>query len=324
MDSSPGHAVGTPASLSSLSIDPEPIIRSGRRNWTRWLGSIISLAIFAGALSQWQRLDFHELLVLFPASIAFWMIYVVYYFIGPVSEWVIFRRLWHLPLTGILPLLRKRLSNELVLGYLGEVYFYTWARRNTQLTAAPFGAIKDVAILSAMAGNAITLLMLVLGFPVFKGLVTGLDLDLSQKTLAFSIGFIALSSFLVLVLRRHVLSLPRKELTFVMLVHCSRIAAGIVLLALMWHLALPDVPLLWWFLLSLLRQLVSRLPFLPNKDVIFASLAIFFVGEEKAIVGLLALVAGLVLVSHLAIGVLLALLELRRSVRSERGGGLHA
>ena len=324
MDSSLGQAAGSSPSIPSLSIDPEPIIRSGQRNWTRWLGSLISFAIFAGALSQWQQLDFHQLQILFPTSIAFWAIYVVYYFIGPASEWVIFHRLWKLPALGIMPLLRKRLSSELVLGYLGEVYFYTWARRNTQLTAAPFGAIKDVAILSAMAGNVITLLMLLLGFPVLKGLVTGLDLDLSQKTLALSIGFIAVTSFLVLVLRRHVLSLPRAELTFVMLVHCCRIGVGIVMLAAMWHLALPDVPLLWWFLLSLLRQLVTRLPFLPNKDVIFASLAIFFVGEETEIVGLLALVAGLVLVSHLLVGVVLAVFELLQAVRREPSGGLHA
>lgn len=279
----------------------DEIIRAGKRNWAKWLGSLISLAVLVAALSQWQQLDFATLRTLLPTSFAFWIAFIVYYMLGPVSEWLIFRRLWQLPPAGIVPLLRKKVSNELVLGYLGEVYFYSWARRHGNLTAAPFGAIKDVAILSAMAGNAITLVMMAVGFPLLYGLADGLDLDLSQRTLAFSVAFMAVSSIMVLALRRRVLSLPRDELVFVLAMHSIRIVAGAGVLALMWHLALPQVGLVWWVLLSLLRQLVTRLPFVANKDVVFASMAIFFVGGETMIPALMALVAGLVLVMHLAV-----------------------
>ena len=49
----------------------------------------------------------------------------------------------------------------------------------------------------------------------------------------------------------------------------ARIAATIGLSALLWHLILPSVALGWWLLLATLRQLVSRLPLVPNKDVVF-------------------------------------------------------
>ena len=59
-------------------------------------------------------------------------------------------------LSGLIALHKKRISNEVLLGYSGEAYFYAWARQRSQMVAAPFGAVKDVSILSAIAGNAIT------------------------------------------------------------------------------------------------------------------------------------------------------------------------
>lgn len=304
--------------LSQIDIDTGPIIERGKRNWAKWLGSLISFAVLAAALWQWQRLDISVFQALVPTSLGFWLAYCCYYLLGPASEWIIFRRLWNLPPSGIVPLLRKKVSNELVLGYVGEVYFYSWARRHSRLTAAPFGAIKDVAILSALAGNIVTLIMLIAGFPVIMGLVQNLDLDLSQRALALSVGFLALMSMLLLFWRKHVLSLPSRELAFVVAVHSARIVVTIGLLALIWHLALPNVDLLWWILLSMLRQLVSRLPFVPNKDVIFASLAIFFVGDDAMIIGLMAFLAGLVLVTHLAVGAALAMIELLENGKPDR------
>lgn len=301
--------------MAALAVDPAPLIDSGKRNWARWLGTLVSFAVLAAALAQWREIDLAILGTLLPTGAAFWLIYVAYYLLGPACEWIIFRRLWRLPPKGIVPLLRKKVSNELVLGYLGEVYFYSWARRHANLVAAPFGAIKDVAVLSAMAGNAVTLLMLVIGAPFLVGIYSDLDIDLSQRTLAFSIAFIAVTSLLVLFLRRRVLSLPRADLAFVMAVHCARILVGIVLLAMMWHFALPMVSLFWWALLSLLRQLVTRLPFVPNKDVIFASLAIFFVGGDNSIPALMTLVAGIVLATHLAVGAVTSLIEIRHNMR---------
>ncbi|WP_156840538.1 hypothetical protein [Novosphingobium aquimarinum] len=302
---------------SSIPVDPGPVIAAGRRSWPRWLGTIISFAVLVAALYNLHWIELSTLQALLPSDPRFWLVYAAYYLLGPVSEWIIFRRLWNLPPSGIVPLLRKKVSNELLLGYLGELYFYSWARRHANLVAAPFGAIKDVTIISAMTGNAITLTMLLFAAPWLLGLVAGLDLDVSQQAIAYSTGFIALSSLLVFVFRRRVLSLPKEELRFVFLVHGARAILNILLLATLWHLALPLVALLWWAILSLTRQLVSRLPFVPNKDVIFASLAIFFVGGDGTIPALMTLIAGIVLLTHLIVGAVTSGIEIVHNLNRE-------
>ncbi|MDD3799557.1 MAG: hypothetical protein PHE36_10310 [Novosphingobium sp.] len=278
-----------------------------KKPWGKRAGTLISLSLLAAALWQCRQLDFAIFKTLMPGSAAFWLVYAAYYLATPLSEWVIFRRLWDLPPAGIVPLLRKKVSNELILGYLGEVYFYSWARRHSHIVSAPFGAIKDVAILSAMMGNIVTLAMVAAGASLFFPLIRQVEFSISQQAVIISVAFLAITSALVLFLRRQIFSLPLRELVFVSVMHTLRILAGIGLLALLWHLALPDVALIWWALLALLRQLVSRLPFVPNKDVVFASIAIFLLGEDAKIAALMALIAGVLLATHLVVALVLGL-----------------
>ena len=78
-------------------------------------------------------------------------------------------------------------------------------------------------------------------------------------------------------------------------------AAYTGLLALCWHLALPLVPLALWMLLVTGRQLVARLPLVPNKDIVFANLAVFLVGNDAAVTRLVALTVALTLLCHVIV-----------------------
>jgi len=89
-------------------ISPEPLIRTGR-NWTIWAGPIISLLILLAVLQQFRGLDTAHLLQLLPTTPIFWTAFAAYYLAGPISEWVIFRRLWHIPAAGFGALLRRGL-----------------------------------------------------------------------------------------------------------------------------------------------------------------------------------------------------------------------
>jgi len=287
------------AQLESLGqiIDPAPLVERGR-NWTRWTGPLISFLILVAVAYQLRRLDWRGLAAMVPTTPGFWLALAAYYFVGPASEWVIFRRLWSLPAEGFAALLRKFVSNEILLGYLGEVYFYAWARRHAHVTAAPFGAIKDVTILSALTGNLFTLLMVLAAAPFLGVLPLGVD----GRAFIASALFIVGSSLAAMLLRKRLFTLPRGELWFVTAAHVARIMIAAFLAALLWHMLLPGVPLSWWIILAAARQLISRLPFLPNKDVVFAGFAVLLVGYDHEIVEAMTLMATLILGIHILVG----------------------
>lgn len=280
--------------------------KPGRSRAAGLFSAAVSLALLVMVALQFRNLAFSRILHLIPHAPVFWAVFVTYYLFPPVTEWVIYRKLWGLPFSGVAALLRKMVSNELLLGYLGEVQFYAWARSRLNMATAPFGAIKDVTILSALTGNLSTLAMLALAWP----LVSTSALGVEARTTFLSLGVVLLTSFLIFLFRQRLFTLPRTTLWFITAMHFLRIGAIVGLAALMWHLVLPDVEYTLWLVLATLRMLVSRLPLIPNKDVVFAGLAVFLLGHEHEIGDLMAMMAGLLLVTHLTVGVVFGTAEI--------------
>ncbi|MBV1690544.1 hypothetical protein KRR38_23425 [Novosphingobium sp. G106] len=285
-----------------LAADPGATLQAadGIRNSRKaaLFSALVSLALLVAVAVQFDGMDFTHIVAMIPSSPLFWAVFAVWYLVGPVSEWIIYRRLWHIPVSGIGALMRKMVSNELLLGYLGEAQFYAWVRGRRQLSAAPFGAIKDVTILSALTGNVTTMAMLAVAWPlVFSG-----KIGLGMQSTFVSLGVVLVSSFVILLFRQKLFSLAGNELRFIAALHLVRIFAKVGLGALLWYLVLPDVSVELWLVLSTLRMLVSRLPLVPNKDVVFAGIAVVLLGHHVSVAALLAMMGGLVLVFHLVVG----------------------
>lgn len=288
-----------------IAWDPEEL-RQRTTGWRGWVSPAISMGVLLAALIQLRALDLGHLPAMLPMRPAFWLALVGAYLALPVSEWLIYRRLWSLPLSGFIPLLRKRISNEILLGYSGEVYFYAWMRRRRRLSAAPFGVIKDVSVLSAQTGNLVTLAMLGLAWPALGTLQLGQH----GRALLLSAMVVAAMSLPAMLLRRRLFTLARPELWRISVLHLARIAASLLLSALAWHEALPAVALSWWVLLAALRQLLSRLPLMPNKDIVFAGLITYLIGARGNLADVVAITASLILLAHLVLGIALALADL--------------
>lgn len=288
--------------IVTSTAEPNP-----RKNRLAALFSLaVSLALLVAVAWQFRDLDLAKARALVPASPVFWLAFAGYYLAGPVSEWAVYRRLWKLPLAGIGALLRKLVTNELLLGYLGEAQFYAWARARGNLSDQPFAAIKDMTILSALVGNGATLVMLALAWPYVSAGQLGM-----QGTTAFaSLGVVLLTSLGILLFRKTLFTLPRRELVFISLVHLARIAAILIFSALMWHAVLPAVAITVWLVLATLRMLISRLPLMPNKDVVFAGLTVLLLGTGADVAALMAMMAVLLLVTHLLVGTVFGLLGL--------------
>lgn len=290
-----------PAPGPATAFNPAPLIKE-TRNWTRWISPAISLAILAAVMLEIDGLGFRQLADMVPTSPLFWIVFLCYYFAGPTSEWIIYRRLWRIPASGFVALIRKLISNEILIGYLGEVYFYAWARQRGDIAHSPFGAIKDVTILSGMVGNGITLVLLAVLYPSFGSL----ELGSAAQTVYLSIGVILLSTFLVMLFRNRLFSLPLAELWMISFIHFIRIVVVTLSSALLWHLVLPDIAISWWLLLASARLFISRLPLLPNKDILFAGMAVFFIGYDAQITSLLTMMASIILVFHIGLGLILS------------------
>jgi hypothetical protein len=284
--------------------DPPPL--AAPRGWTSWLGLSLSIALLVAALAGLRRIDFREVLALVPRSPSFWLLFLACYFAAPVGDWIIFRRLWRIPASGLAALTRKMIGNEILLGYVGEVYFYSWARGRSRMVGAPFGAIKDVAVLSAMAGNAATLALVAAAWP-FLGWA---KLAGAAAALAGSAAVIVGTSAGVILLRRRLFSLPKRELLFITAVHGARILAATGLTALAWSVAMPQVAIGWWVLLTAIRLLVSRLPLIANKDFTFAAAAVLLVGNDTELAALMTMWAALLFATHVVLGLLLSATEL--------------
>ncbi|MCW1381884.1 hypothetical protein OLX02_03515 [Novosphingobium sp. KCTC 2891] len=268
----------------------------------RVAGPAISVAVLVAAVTALRHVDFAQARALVPHGIGFWIVFVAGYLALPVADWVIFRRLFDLRLSGLLPLLRKLVANELLLGYSGEVYFYGWVRANVPATAAPFGAIKDVSILSALVGNVATLLVLCAGLP-FANRV-GID-RLGAGTTAASAAVLLVVTLVSLWLGGRIFSLPTRDLRFVAAAHLVRFTAASALTAILWHLCLPAVPVSVWIVLSGLRLLLARLPFVSNADLVFAGCAAVVLGRNVPITGVIAMLATITVIAHVAVGLAL-------------------
>jgi hypothetical protein len=78
-------------------------------------------------------------------------------------------------------------------------------------------------------------------------------------------------------------------------------------------MALPEVTLNWWLFLATLRLLISRLPLIPNKDIVFASVAVIALGHETDVAALMTMMASAIVLVHLALGTGLVLNDLLRT-----------
>jgi hypothetical protein len=216
-----------------------------------------------------------------PVSPAFYVILLLQILTVPVGETIIYGRLWNGgKRLSLLVFLRKQYLN-IVLDYSGEAYLYFWAKRTLKLpNNTLLHAIKDTNVLSAGASLIMVWLM-------FLALVTmgGLNLSAVLSHYAWIAAF-AVTVPLVLSLalivggqRVSILSRAQMASTF-----CIQLARSFVDLSsefgLWWFSgALPSVGVCLQFVA--LQMLVTRLPFIPGKGLLFAGAGIAAAGLIK-------------------------------------------
>lgn len=303
------------------------------RSWTttpagRRTGQVISVILSLFILSLLLRaiaeVGWRSLIAVLPhtplAATVFWLAFIGQYLAQPVYDWLIFHRWWQLRTQEISVFLRKHALNETLFAYAGEGWLLAWGAQRSGIPFNPenppriagrgqgpgiapgvsiFADVKDVAITSGLAGNLFTFAMLLaaLAMGAADALGTALDPALLQRG---ALGFAALIALNIVILinRGRLFSLQRPANTRSFALHMGRVTTSHALLLVSWVAALPMVGLSAWLLLGAMRLVIARLP-LPNKQLLFAALAVSLASESApAVAALMAAQGVLTLALH--------------------------
>lgn len=267
------------------------------RPWVGRAGRVLRWLFFAGMFTwlvlKVRAIGWQDVWAALPTTPWFYLLFLAMFFALPVSETLVFRLLLGRSLPGSLPVfVRKRVFNSAFVGYSGEVYLFAWARRRLGIASRTMLLVlKDNAILSALASAAVTsvLLMLFVATGQVRWLAHWLD---SAAGLLLAGGLTA--AFLVPIairLRRRILSVRARTALSVLGLHVARIGVVVLLQASQWAVALPTEPWSVWLTFLTLQMVISRLPFVPNRDLLFLSAGLemshVVEGPRAAMAGLL-------------------------------------
>jgi hypothetical protein len=219
-----------------------------------------------------------------PASIGFYLLLVAQFFLQPFGDYFVYRNLWgrdSAPTMAVI--LRKRLMNTFMLDYSGEAFFYFWAQKNLKL--APGMLVHGIKDSNLLSGGAGLVMVWLLGFLLLA--TGGLHIPVmpGQRWIYVLAGTVPLVLCAVLLLaHRKVTVLSRRQLAATFGIHFLRACLVLGIEFGLWQLsgALPTAVASLQFVA--LRLVITRLPLVPNKDLIFVGVGIAAAGVANAAV----------------------------------------
>jgi len=219
-----------------------------------------------------------------PTNPFYYLLFLIWYFAIPATELLVYRLMWGVNLirhAGIF--LRKRVYNLALVSYSGEAYLAFWARRRFGLSDKQiFSTVKDSNVLSALSSNLFTLILLVVFFATGQWrMLLEADGDFIYYVgLAMAVGLVLVP--VILRFRKSIISLPGTIATKVVLVHFMRFIVMLVCQVGIWAVVLPEVPITTWLFFITAQLILTRVPFLPNTDLILTTLGIAMAGVLNA------------------------------------------
>jgi len=248
----------------------------------RWGIPLALLVIIGHRLTQ---LGWHQIWVARPGNPGFYLLLVLQFFLQPFGDYLVYRNLWGRANTPPMAvILRKRLLNTFMLDYSGEAFFYFWAQAHLKLRPGLLvHAIKDSNLLSGGAGLTMVYVMVVM-LLAMGGLRIPAEFN-AHGWLYVLVGTVPLILCAVLVLgHRKLTTLSRRDIAFTFAVHFLRAVLVLAVEFGLWELsgALPTAVACLQFVA--LRLVVTRLPLVPNKDLIFMGAGIAAAGVTNVAV----------------------------------------
>jgi len=221
---------------------------------------------------QLYEIGFEDIIRSVPKNPLVYVLSVALFFILPVSEHVAYERFFKFKAAESIPMLiKKRIFNKNLLSYVGEFDFYLWLTQKEpeQSRRRVFDIVKDNNIVSSVASivliSALLLVLLVMYY-------TAEEVRDYLLILGYVLGYILLLVAVVVVMARsNVYSLNIRDTWYLTGVHSVRILTISAVQILQWYLAITDISVWELFVILSVQMVVSRIPVLPAKDLIFIS-----------------------------------------------------
>ncbi|HMB89717.1 MAG TPA: hypothetical protein VKP65_02650 [Rhodothermales bacterium] len=231
-----------------------------------FVGGIIAYLAY-----ELTKIGWAEIWAALPTSPLFYLLFLLLYFLLPVTEVVLYRIIWTFDAWKSLPVfIKKRVYNKDVMGYSGEVYFYTWARKSIGLSDVEvLKDIRDQNIISSVASTVIAVVLVT--FFLYGGQLTITDL-VGEANVTYMMGggiVITILTVIGIRLRKYLFSMVLKTALLIFALQCVRLVAGQALQIGQWAVAMPEVPLRIWFTYAAMSLIISRIPVIPNRDLLF-------------------------------------------------------
>jgi hypothetical protein len=246
-----------------------------------WARRLVNFIVAGWLIYQLTTIGWEEFWHSLPTNPIFYILFLILFLQLPLFEIFIYRLLWVFDAFKSIPVfIVKRVYNKDVIDYSGEVYFFGWAKKTLPLSAsAIFKTIKDNNIISSVASTLISIGLLA-GF-FFTGQIRIIQKVASQNRTYFLAGIILLIilSALFIKFRHYVISMPLRTAYKIFGIQLFRLLINQLIILLMFYVVLPEVPLYIWFTFMAVQLILTRIPFLPSQDFIFAGIAISMAGS---------------------------------------------
>ncbi|MCH8566732.1 MAG: hypothetical protein LAT67_00655 [Balneolales bacterium] len=240
--------------------------------WQKIVKKTGVLLILGLIFYQLTQIGWAEVLQSLPVQPLFYILFLMLYISLPVAELFIYRQIWPIKRIPLLKaFLTKRVYNEEVMGYSGEVYLTVWAKGETGKKASELARnVRDTNILSAVCSYTMVFILAIL-------LITQDIIPLNQIISAGN-STVWLAGILVIItllgtglyFRKYFFALPAATASKIFGIYSFRFALHHALLVLQWAVVIPETPLSTWLIYLALIIVVNRLPFIPSKDLVFA------------------------------------------------------
>ncbi len=293
---------------------------------------VLRFALMAGVLAylaiQLTAIGWAQVITALPTAAAFYVLFAVNYACLPIAEILIYQICWRRGLWGhVWPFFVKRAYNFGVFDMSGEAYFGWWAHSKLGLGMRPaLSAIKDVNLLSGASSNLATPLLLIwfyvaggeglhaLGInPHFQGIIYG------------SVGLIAVATVIAGAFQGRFLSTTPREALLILIAHTMRLGLSMVLQAWSWAVVFPHTDFSVWLAFTTAQLVLSRIPFVPNRDLLFLGLSLNMAHAVQApqaqVAGMFVMAAALTQCANFFVLGLHALINRGAPAQTPRGPG---